>query len=227
MKVSWQQIGSTVISEMLCDGFDGVVLDTEHGCFSNETLYSCIQLITAKNKVCLVRLTETNKTMIRMCLDAGVSGLIFSTVEDAPQASEIIQLCRYPKYGGKRGLGLVRQNKWGHTTLVSKPPIIIAQIETKQGVKNLQEIYDQGFDYYMIGPYDLSASLGITAEFDNPKFIEAIAKVKSTITNPQQMAVHIPSDVSKHIDNYTDYGIIAVGMDTTVLSEGYRELSTC
>ena len=79
----------------------------------------------------------------------------------------------------------------------------------------------------MIGPYDLSASLGITAEFDNPKFIEAIAKVKSTITNPQQMAVHIPSDVSKHIDNYTDYGIIAVGMDTTVLSEGYRELSTC
>lgn len=132
MKLSWQQIPSTIISEMLCKDFDGVVLDTEHGCFNNETLYNCIQIITAKQKICLVRLTEINKTLIRMCLDAGASGLIFSTVEDASQAAEIKELCTYPKYGGRRGLGLVRQNKWGYSTLVNKPPIIVAQIETKK-----------------------------------------------------------------------------------------------
>ena len=48
MKLSWQQIPATIVSEMLCDDFDGVVLDTEHGCFNNETLYNCIQIITAK-----------------------------------------------------------------------------------------------------------------------------------------------------------------------------------
>tara|TARA_R110002020_G_scaffold69371_9_gene180569 strand:+ start:1860 stop:2537 length:678 start_codon:yes stop_codon:yes gene_type:complete len=224
MKLSWQQIPSTIISEMLCEDFDGVVLDTEHGCFNNETLYNCIQLITAKDKKCLVRLTEINKTLIRMCLDAGASGLIFSTVEDATQAAEIKELCTYPKYGGKRGLGLVRQNKWGYSTLVNKPPIIVAQIETKKGIDNLEEIHKQGLDYYMIGPYDLSASLGVTAEFDNPKFLEAIKKVKETITDLNQLAVHIPTDVGKHIDKYTEYGIIAVGMDTTILLEGYKEL---
>jgi 2-dehydro-3-deoxyglucarate aldolase len=224
MKLAWQQIPSTIISEMLSEDFEGVVLDTEHGCFNNETLYNCIQIITAKRKVCLVRLTEINRTLIRACLDAGTSGLIFSTIENATQASEIKALCAYPKYGGKRGLGLVRQNKWGYSTLVNKPPIIVAPIETKEGIENLQEIYAEDLDYYMIGPYDLSASLGITAEFDNPKFIEAIAKVKETITNTKQMAVHIPTDVSKHIDNYSEYGIIAVGMDTTILLEGYKEL---
>jgi len=224
MKLSWQQIPSTIISEMLCEDFDGVVLDTEHGCFSNETLYSSIQLITAKDKKCLVRLTEINKTLIRMCLDAGASGLIFSTVEDAAQAIEIKNLCTYPKYGGTRGLGLVRQNKWGYSALVNEPPIIVAQIETKRGIFNLEEIHAQGLDFYMIGPYDLSASLGITAEFDNPKFIEAIAKVREIITDLGQLAVHIPTDVGKHIDKYSEYGIIAVGMDTTILLEGYREL---
>ena len=224
MKLSWQQIPSTIISEMLCEGFDGVVIDTEHGCFNNETLYNCIQIITAKNKTCLVRLTEINKTLIRMCLDAGASGLIFSTVEDATQAAKIKELCTYPKYGGKRGLGLVRQNKWGYSTLVNKPPIIIAQIETKRAVHNLEEIYAQGLDHYMIGPYDLSASLGVTAEFDNPKFLEAIEAINKVITDPSKMAVHIPTDVNKHIDKYAEYAIIAVGMDTTILLEGYKEL---
>ena len=224
MKLSWQQIPSTIISEMLCEGFDGVVLDTEHGCFNNETLYNCIQIITAKNKTCLVRLTEINKTLIRMCLDAGASGLIFSTIEDASQAAKIKKLCTYPKYGGKRGLGLVRQNKWGHSTLVNKPPIIIAQIETKRAVHNLEEIYAQDLDHYMIGPFDLSASLGVTAEFNNPKFLEAIEIINRVITDPRKMAVHIPTDVNKHIDKYAEYAIIAVGMDTTILLEGYKEL---
>jgi 2-dehydro-3-deoxyglucarate aldolase len=159
-----------------------------------------------------------------MCLDAGASGLIFSTVEDASQAAEIKELCTYPKYGGKRGLGLVRQNKWGYSTLVNKPPIIVAQIETKRAVHNLEEIYAQGLGHYMIGPYDLSASLGVTAEFNDPKFIEAIEKIKETITDLNQLAVHIPTDVDKHIDKYSGYGIIAVGMDTTILLEGYKEL---
>tara|TARA_R100001015_G_C4605132_1_gene160147 strand:- start:102 stop:797 length:696 start_codon:yes stop_codon:yes gene_type:complete len=224
IKLAWQQIPSTVISEMLCEGLHGVVIDTEHGCFNNETLYNCIQIITAKQKICLVRLTEINKTLIRMCLDAGATGLIFSTVEDASQASEIKELCTYPKYGGKRGLGLVRQNKWGYSTLVNKPPIIVAQIETKKGIDNLEEIYAQDLDHYMIGPYDLSASLGVTAEFDHPVFLEAIEKINSIIKKPSKMAVHIPVDVDKHIDKYEGYGIIAIGMDTTILLDGYRKL---
>jgi len=224
MKLAWQQIPSPTISELLCRNLDGVVLDTEHGCFNNETLYSCIQIITANNKKCFVRLTEINKTLIRICLDAGITGIIFSTVETARQARKIHELCKFPKHGGKRGLGLVRQNKWGYGGLVSAPPVVIAQIETKKGIDNLKEIHSHEFDYYMIGPYDLSASLGIPGDFDNHKYLEAIKKVKETITDLDQLAVHIPTEVGKQIDKYREYGIIAVGMDTTILLEGYKEL---
>tara|TARA_A100001515_G_C4591478_1_gene216124 strand:- start:1010 stop:1687 length:678 start_codon:yes stop_codon:yes gene_type:complete len=225
MKLAWQQIPSTVISDLLCQNkLDGVVLDAEHGCFNNEMIYNCIQLITAYGKKCFVRLTEINKTLIRFCLDAGADGLIFSTVESEEQAIQIKELCRFPAYGGRRGLGLVRQNRWGESKLISDPPIIVAQIETKRGVDNLEKISLHDFDYYMIGPYDLSASLGIPAEFENNKYLKMVEKINKII-DTDKMAVHVPTDVKNQIKKYNNYGIIAVGMDTTILLSGYKELN--
>ena len=223
MRLAWQQIPSTVISDILCQNkLDGVVIDTEHACYSNETLYGCIQVVTSNNKKCFVRLGKDDKNMIKYCLDAGVDGLIFSTVESGEEAKQIKELCKYPKQGGLRGLGLVRQNKWGLAKdLISASPILIAQIETLKAVNNIKEI--TGFDYYMIGPYDLSASLGCPAQFDNPLFTKSVNKVKKYISS-KKMAVHIPKDVKKEIKKYVDYGIIAVGMDTTALIESYREM---
>ena len=93
MILSWQQVPSPVISEIMCIGYDGVVLDTEHSCYNIETLFSCIQVIKLRGKKCFVRLTEISNTMIRCCLDAGVDGLIFSTVETAEQCEKIKQYC--------------------------------------------------------------------------------------------------------------------------------------
>ena len=222
MRLAWQQIPSTIISDILClNNLNGIVLDTEHACFSNETLYSCIQIITSNNKECFVRLGNSDDSTIRFCLDAGATGLIFSTVETPEQARKINQLCKYPKYNGKRGLGLVRQNKWGLKKLINKPPILVAQIETETGAKNIEKLL--GFDFYMIGPYDLSASLGIPGKFDDPRFLSVVEEINKFIPN-NKMAVHIPKDVYKEIKKYNDYGIIAVGMDTTVLIESHKEM---
>jgi len=227
IKLAWQQIPSTVISDILCqNNLDGVVLDTEHGCYNNEILYACIQIITANNKKCFVRLTDVDKTMIRLCLDAGANGLIFSTVETVHDAYQIDNFCKFPKYGGLRGLGLVRENKWGDKDLVSEPPIIIAQIETKQGVDNLDKLMVFKFDYYMIGPYDLSASYGAPGKFDSREYLDAVKKINNLVPK-EKMAVHIPKDVKNQIKKYKNYGIIAVGMDTTILNEKYKELAKC
>ena len=89
MILSWQQIPSPTVTEILSHNYDGVVLDTEHGCYNNETLFSCVQVLKASNKKCFVRLTEINNTMIRYCLDAGVDGLIFSTIEQKSSAKRL------------------------------------------------------------------------------------------------------------------------------------------
>ena len=82
INLTLQTISSSVISEILADSFlDGVVLDTEHGVFTNSEILSSIQVIKLLNKKCFVRVTNLNKSLVRMCLDLGVDGIIFSTVE--------------------------------------------------------------------------------------------------------------------------------------------------
>lgn len=221
MILTWQQIPSPLISEIMCHGYDGVVLDTEHGCYNNEVLYSCIQVIKALNKRCFVRLTDINKTLIRYCLDAGVDGLIFSTIENKEQCEEIVNTCYYsPK--GKRGLGLVRQNFWGEKDLIQKDPLIIPQIETKTGVDNLNEIVNFNFDYYLIGPYDLSLSLNIPGKFDNDQFLCYIDKVYNKIPK-HKVAVHIPDNVKQELPKYKNCGIKCLGMDTIALINYNKE----
>ncbi|MBD3248781.1 hypothetical protein GF336_01935 [Candidatus Woesearchaeota archaeon] len=225
MKLLWQQIPSTTVSEILChnEKFDGVVLDTEHGVFSDETIFNCIQLITSKGKKCLVRLTELNKTRIRYCLDAGADGLIFSTVEDIDYAKGIFDQCRYPKFNGKRGVGLVRENMWGEYEIEKKNPMIIAQIETKTGVENIEDISKIDFDYYMVGPYDMSASIGDAGNFNNPEFKELLHRLKQSV-GEEKMGYHIVKDVEEQFKELSGCGFIAMSMDTLMLMENVKEL---
>ena len=225
MKLSWQQIPSNIITEIMCKGFDGVVLDTEHGCFNNESIYNSIQIIKLKNLKAFVRLTEISDTLIRNCLDAGCDGLIFSTIETEQQCQHIVKSCYYPPKG-QRGLGLVRENLWGEKqSFTNKMPIIVPQIESKTGIDNIEKIKAYGFDYYLIGPYDLSLSLDIPGDFKNIKFQEAIKQLRSSIPN-ERMAIHIPKDIEKwdlwesemsEWLEYKKYGLICLGMDTIAL----------
>jgi len=222
MILSWQQIPSPLVSEIMCHGFDGVVLDTEHGCYNEETLYSCIQVIKGKQKKCFVRITEISNTKIRYCLDASADGLIFSTVETEEQCQDILNYsCYHPK--GKRGLGLVRQNFWGEKKLISSDPILIPQIETNLAVTNLESIVKYNFDYYLIGPYDLSMSLGKPGDFKNKNFILQIEKFNDIITEDKR-GIHIPDNVTEKLKGYENYGLKCLGMDTIALLEHHRSI---
>jgi 2-keto-3-deoxy-L-rhamnonate aldolase RhmA len=157
-------------------------------------------------------------------LDAGATGLIFSTIEDLEQCERVKEYCWFPSHGGRRGLGLVRENKWGSQQLVSDPPVLIAQIETHKAVRNIDEIYASGaFSHFMIGPYDLSASLGAPGDFTCNKYLDVVNSLKERIPITQ-MAVHIPTEVEKHIKNYEGYDIIAMGMDTISILEFYKSI---
>ena len=225
MILTWQQIPSPIVSEILASlDVDGVVIDTEHGSFNNETLTSCIQVVTLAGKKCFVRLAEETVTMVRICLDSGADGLIFSTVETHGQAEKIINMCHYPsqKSAGRRGMGLVRQNKWGQKGLDSKKPIVIAQIESKKGVDNISQISNRNFDYYLIGPYDLTSSLGIAGQFDHDLYHKYLNKLTSAV-GKHKLGVHIPSNVKNEMSKYHGYGLMALGMDTTLMIEAHQE----
>ena len=223
ISLRWQQIPSPLVSEILCCGsHDGVVLDMEHGFPNPETVVSCIQVIKLTGKKCFIRLSTATIDKIRLCLDNGSDGIIFSTIESVKRAEHLIKKCKYPSEGGNRGLGLVRQNMWGKKDLIQDPPILIAQIETKAAIEEINLLSKLSFDYFLIGPFDLSSSIGSPGNFDSPEFKAALNRFAEFIPESKR-AVHIPSDVSKHIGKYDAYGLIALGMDTVSIIEKNEE----
>jgi len=219
--LGWQQIPSSIITEILTSIFDGVVLDTEHSMWSEEALTSSIQVATLMKKDCIVRLHKRDLCLASKVLDTGATGIMLSTVETKEEACQFVDMAYHYKSGGHRGLGLVRQNMWGEAGLDTSKPLLIPQIESIDAINNLEDIIRPEFMYYLIGPYDLSASLSCDGDFENPKFKNAIQKFNSLIY-PAERAVHIPKDVPDHIYNYRDVGMISVGMDTSSIIESSK-----
>ena len=137
------------------------------------------------------------------------------------EAQQFLELSCHYKNGGSRGLGLVRENMWGEEALVPSKPLLIPQIESISAINNLKRIMRPEFEFYLIGPYDLSASLSCDGDFENDKFKAAIEKFNSLVA-PSERAVHIPKDVPAHIYNYCDVGMISVGMDTSSIIESSK-----
>jgi 2-keto-3-deoxy-L-rhamnonate aldolase RhmA len=226
MKTLWQQIPSPIVTEILCKNnkFDGVVLDNEHGVFSNETLHHCIQIATLCKKKCFVRLTEPDKTLVRYCLDSGVDGLIFSTVETQEQAMEIIDQCLFPAQGGKRGYGLTRDCFWGEEQRKGGP-MLIAQIETVDGVKWLKDrkFGVAVFDYFLIGPYDLSSSLGDPENFKSKAYRKCVDDIID-VAGKSKVGYHIVKDIEVHHEHLKDCGFLAYSLDTLMMIESIKKL---
>lgn len=224
---AWQQIPSPIVSEILCkssDRVNGVVLDTEHSPYNRETLYTCIQTIDICGKTPIVRLPSVDKDRIKLVLDAGARGIIFSTIESASGEvyRKLIQ-SRYPSQGGRRGLGLTRSNRWGLDNLITDSPFLVAQIETVAGVNCLDEIVSSNiFDYFMIGPYDLSSSLGDPGNFESTDFKQCVHRILEKIPS-HKMAIHIPRDIREQVNKYSSYAILALGMDTTFIVDQCRD----
>lgn len=224
MKLLWQQIPSTEVTKIYCNtNFDGIVLDTEHGVFNNETLFTLIQLINSSGKKSFVRVTEPNKTFCRMLLDSGVSGLIFSTL-DTLQIPQIREWCLFPPFG-KRGQGLVSENDWGNKPLQENNVILIAQIENQKSIDDLNFIKGSDlFDYFLLGPYDLTADLGCVGDWNNKNYILNITKFNEIIPKIKQ-GVHIVSNIKEEYETkFKDYGLVAIGMDTTIIKQKIQKL---
>lgn len=225
MKLLWQQIPSTEVTKIYCNSnCDGIVLDTEHGVFNNETLFSLIQLINASGKKSFVRITEPTKTFCRLLLDSGISGLIFSTLDSLNDVRDIREWCKFPPEG-KRGQGLVSENDWGDKPLQENNVILIAQIENRLGIEKLPFIISsEVFDYYLLGPYDLTADLGCVGDWKNENYILNITKFNELIPQDKR-GVHLVSNIEEEYKTkFKDYGFVALGMDTTIIKTNINKI---
>ncbi len=180
---SWLSIAHPSIVEIMANaGFEWLVIDLEHTSIDLSMTQVLISTIQSKDLKALVRVSKNEEVIIKRVLDMGADGIIVPLVKNKKDAKKAVKFAKYP-IEGKRGVGLYRAQNYGldfqkYKKWVKNELVIIAQIEHKKAVKNIQKIIDvEGIDGIIIGPYDLSASMGMPGEFDKKEVKEAIKKV--------------------------------------------------
>ena len=206
---SWMQIPSSSVAEIMgASGYDWVAIDLEHGAISTHQLPDLFRAIELGGTLPLVRLADGSAQNCKAALDAGAGGVIIPMVESASQLERTRSNCCWPP-SGTRGVAFSRANLFGKRFELykneSQKPLLVGMIESREGIENLDEILkSKCFDAIMIGPYDLSASLGLTGKLDNRKVIDSIKKIKLICKNNRTpCGIHIvepdPIALSKSI----------------------------
>lgn len=163
-------------------GFDWVLIDMEHSALSLESVQNAVQIMEGKIKT-IVRVPLNDEVWIKRVLDTGCDGILVPMVNCADAARRVIEYSKYPTEG-RRSVGLARAHKYGMTFKhyvenANRDLIIMIQCEHKDAVSNFDEILEvKGIDSVFIGPYDLSASMGLTGQLTHPEVAEAIRCVK-------------------------------------------------
>mgnify|MGYP006080821543 CR=1 FL=1 len=179
----WLTLAHPGIAEIMSNaGFDWVVIDLEHSVITIKESEELIRIIELNGATPLVRLTSNNEQQIKRVMDSGAYGIIVPMIKTVDDVNLAISSMKYPPKG-TRGVGLARAHEYGaafneYLKWQDNKSIIIIQIEHIDAVPNLKEILNvDGIDAFIIGPYDLSCSMGIPGEFDNPEFIQTINEI--------------------------------------------------
>jgi len=222
---SWMQIPHPSVAEIMGDaGYDWVALDLEHGAIGVEQLPDLCRALELGGTLPLVRLAQGLAKDCKQALDAGAGGVIVPMIESAEQLREVCGLCRWPP-AGRRGVGFSRANLFGKRFAAyreeAQAPLLVAMIEHVAAVERLESILKvAGLDAVLIGPYDLSASMGITAQFADPAFAATLQRIRALA---QQLAVpcgvHVvePDPGALRAQLESGYRFLAYSIDAVLL----------
>jgi 2-dehydro-3-deoxyglucarate aldolase len=227
---SWIQIPHPSIAEIMGQaGYDWVAVDMEHGSVGVHQLPDLFRALELGNTLPLARIAEAQPKDCKQALDSGAGGVIVPMIESAAQLLAIRDACCWPPTG-TRGVGFSRANLFGKNFQAyyeeAQTPLLVAMIENHQAIAELDAILDvEGLDAILIGPYDLSASMGLSAKFDDPDFCLTIEKILALAQAKSVAAgIHIvspsPDQLRKRLQEgyrFIAYSIDAVSLEQSIL----------
>ena len=214
-------------------GFDFISIDMEHAPISLSSAQRIISISQSKGVPCLPRPVSHSNDFFKPLLDSGADGLIVQMVESYQDVEKIANYIKYPPLG-KRTFGINRAQDFGlnfnnYIDSWNDESVLILQIESKKGLENIDQITEHKcLDGIMIGPYDLSGSLGFPGEINNPIVSQACLKILETcksknISCGTQISIPNEKNIKDAINK--GYNFIILGSDLFILSEWAKRTS--
>ena len=223
---SWITLNHPSIAELMCDcGFDWLCIDLEHSVIDYYNAQLLISTIQLKGLKAYVRVGENNNLVIKRILDAGADGIIVPMVNSKQDAINAINSVKYPPTGN-RGVGLARAQGYGfnfenYKNKKAKEIKLIVQIEHVDAINNLKEIIDlDGVDGTIIGPYDLSGSMGKPGQYNDDDVKKVLYKYEQIASKKNKlMGFHVIQPDHKLVEEKISkgYNFIAFSLDTLFL----------
>jgi 4-hydroxy-2-oxoheptanedioate aldolase len=159
----------TVAEQLAHSGYDWMLVDTQHGPMSNETLSTMLAGIASGGAKSLVRVGGySDRPGIQQSLDMGADGVLVPYINNADEARQAVSCCRYPMAGTRSVYfpqrSMNKAGLLGYAGAANDNVIVALQVETADCIENIEEIAAvPGVDLLFLGQNDLCMSMGLFA----------------------------------------------------------------
>ena len=230
---TWSVIPSIVVSDIIASsGMDFIIIDSEHGPITFETAQNMIIACESRGVSPIIRVSGINDADILKALDIGAHCLHIPNITNKKDVEMCIKLVKYPPIG-KRGFSpFTRAGNYSikHakelTSKANDSVMLAIHIEGKEAVDNIDEILEiKGVDIVFVGLFDISKSLGIPGQVDNPEVINLLKKIVEKTNKAGKYPGTIVNDESK-LKEFISYGVkyITYSVDCNIISKSYKQI---
>ena len=210
-------------------GFDFCWIDGEHGELDRQTAMLHMMALKGTNCAPLFRVPACDHTEIKRVIDFAPAGIIVPMIMDEKDAEYAVKACRYP-LSGNRGCGCRRGHAYGAIDIneyfeySKQEPLVILQIEHIEAYRNLDKILAvPGVDSILVGPYDLTMSMGKPGQWDDPEVGEVIDTICAKALKAGKL---LGCYTESQFERWRKRGVqfMAIANDTGALMKGYKDL---
>ncbi|MBQ9662415.1 MAG: hypothetical protein IJV40_04600 [Oscillospiraceae bacterium] len=228
--------GRGAMESLSRSGLDYVIIDTEHGCFSEETTADYILAAENGGLLPYVRIGDTRRPYVLRMLDIGARGLIIPNIRTVDQVRELVSHAKFPPLGN-RGYCPNRTSGWGadewssdvfsYMETCNRRCKLIPQCETKEALEQIEEIAAiPGVDGIFVGPCDLSIALDIPLQFDNPILISAVERILKACQDNGKESVIFAANMKDAVKwARKGFDSIAYSLDASVFIQAFQALT--
>jgi 4-hydroxy-2-oxoheptanedioate aldolase len=218
---------SSVANIIAASNFDFIIIDMEHGPVSFETAEDMVRAAESESSTPLLRVPSNNPEIILRGLEVGSHGIVVPQIENAEGAQKAVKAIKYYPLGNRgfspftRSAGYIAKGADLIAERENKETFVGLLVEGKTGLDNLDSIVNlANIDMIYLGVYDLSQSLGIPGQVDNPKIKDLLKSCTEKI-RAKGIAVGTLAKTIEDIKEFQNLGInfIAYKADCAILSD--------
>ena len=215
-------------------GMDFVIIDTEHGPFDTESAMGLVRAAESVGLSPFMRIADVSHREIQRAVDMGIQGLIVPCLRSLDEMRKLVDLAKFPPVGNRgfikgRGSGFGYQ-PWASGSVADYMAasndrlLVLPQCETLECYRQIDQVLAiDGIDGIFIGPFDLSISLGMPGDFDNPAFKAAVNVILEACKKAGKYSMIFTTSVQQ-ARSYLEQGFdgVAHSIDFTVFTEAYK-----